>query len=340
MKRKIIFFHAFLAGICIYGAFNCNDPTKDKSPSENKIAVIFDTDANNEVDDQHALAYLLLSGHTFQVEAITVNATSDGGDIEQHFAEAERVLKLCDAPEDLPLLKGANGSFEEIQPQLGNEDFDGAEAVHFIIESAKAHVEDTLTLIAVGKLTNVALAVAKDPSIIPHIRLVWLGSNYPEPGEYNLENDIPSMNYLLKSGIEFDMVVVRYGKPSGTDAIRVVKGGINREMPGLGPHIEEPVTGRHGGSFSNFGDYSIDLFAHTEYYGRPPSRALFDMTAVAIVKNPDWAEKTLIPGPTMVDNQWVEQVDNPRQISLWENFDKDEILANFYTSLKYYQVIE
>ena len=41
-----------------------------------------------------------------------------------------------------------------------------------------------------------------------------------------------------------------------------------------------------------------------------------------------------------VNEQWVEQADNTRKISIWENFDKDEVLANFYTSLKYYQVVE
>ena len=32
------------------------------------IPVIFDTDANNELDDQHALAYLLLNDSTFQCD--------------------------------------------------------------------------------------------------------------------------------------------------------------------------------------------------------------------------------------------------------------------------------
>ena len=30
-----------------------------------RIRVIFDTDTNNEVDDQHALAYLLFNGNAF-----------------------------------------------------------------------------------------------------------------------------------------------------------------------------------------------------------------------------------------------------------------------------------
>ena len=46
-----------------------------------KIRVLLDTDANNEIDDQHAIAYLLLSGDRFILEGITVNRTNNGGDI-------------------------------------------------------------------------------------------------------------------------------------------------------------------------------------------------------------------------------------------------------------------
>jgi hypothetical protein len=40
-----------------------------------RIRVILDTDANNELDDQHAIAYLLFNGDYFDVEGITVNKT-------------------------------------------------------------------------------------------------------------------------------------------------------------------------------------------------------------------------------------------------------------------------
>ena len=52
-----------------------------------------------------------------------------------------------------------------------------------------------------GKLTNITLAIKKDPSIIDRVRIVWLGSNYPDPGEYNLVNDTTAINPLLESGV-------------------------------------------------------------------------------------------------------------------------------------------
>lgn len=68
--------------IILFLTAGCNIAS-DTGNSESKgIPVIFDTDANNELDDQHALAYLLLNEETFDVLGITVNATRSGGEIE------------------------------------------------------------------------------------------------------------------------------------------------------------------------------------------------------------------------------------------------------------------
>lgn len=299
-----------------------------------KLNVIFDTDANNELDDQHALAYLFSNQDYFDIKAITVNATRNGGDIQGHYDEAARIMQLFNINKDIPLLKGANNSYLDIKGDLGNPTFDGYKAVDFIISEAQKSTDQKLVVIAVGKLTNLALALEKEPAIANKIRLVWLGSNYPDPGEYNLEDDIPSMNFVLATEIEFEMVTVRYGKPSGTDAVKVTQEEVNTKMPGLGPKIATPIIGRHGGSFNNFGDYAVNLFSQIELHGNPPARSLFDMAAVAIVKNPEWAKSSVIPCPIMVDQKWEEQPNNDRKIVIWEHFDKEAIMTDFYNSLK------
>ena len=305
-----------------------------------KLRVIFDTDTNNELDDQHALAYLLLNGGTFNVAGITVNATHSGGNIGSQYAEAERVMRLCGYHSALPLYKGADANFDSIRYKVGNDNFDGSEAVNFIIQETKRSGNEKLVIIAVGKLTNVALALAKAPSISRQMKVVWLGANYPAPGEYNLENDTASMNYVLKSDVEFEMATVRYGEPSGTAAVTITQKEVNERMPGKGPEIIIPVAGRHGGEFKTFGDYSVNLFEHIDYHGDPPSRALFDMAAVAIVKNPGWAEGTVIPCPLYINGAWVEKPDNKRKITVWQNFNKKEILDDFYYTIDNYELVE
>lgn len=326
-----------LAALLILGGCNNQPAGKTEagaSQDDNRIPVIFDTDANNELDDQHALAYLLLNDKTFNTIGITVNATRNGGEIGEHVKEAERIVQLCGLKGEIPVIAGANGAFPTISEHIAEPGFDGHEAVDFIIEEAMKERDRTLVLLPVGKLTNIALALQKEPAIAERVRVVWLGANYPGPGEYNLDNDTASMSYVLQTEVPFEMVTVRYGKPSGTAAVLVTQQEIFDKMPGLGPESAEPVTGRHGGTFTNFGDYSVSLFSHIEFHDENRSRSLFDMAAVAIVKDPSWATATEIPCPEYIDEQWMEKPDNPRRILVWEDFDRDKIMADFYATFR------
>lgn len=301
--------------------------------------ILFDTDTNNEIDDQHALAYLLFNSDIFDVEGITVNSTKKPS-VKLDFSEAERVMKLSKSYEEIPLKEGADGNFNQIKGQMKSDDFEGSSAVDFIIQRAMADNSEPLIILAIGKLTNIALALKKEPRIASNSRVVWLGSNYPEPGEHNQDADTTAMNYVLNSDIPFEMVTVRYGKPSGTDAVKVTKAQIVNRMPGKGPHITEPIEGRHGGSFKNFGDYSVNLFKNYEMGGDPPARPLFDMAAVAIVKNPDWAKPKKIPAPILIDNVWKERPGNERMITIWENFHIYGILHDFFKTMRNPKIIE
>jgi inosine-uridine nucleoside N-ribohydrolase len=307
------------------------DP-RTSGPAQALTRVLLDTDANNELDDQHAIAYMLFSGDVFDVEGITVNRTRGGGDVEQQAEEAERITTLAGLRRVFPIFRGANGSFAEIAPHLGERGFDGAAAVNEIIRQAKAS-SARLTLVPIGKLTNIALALRKDPSIASKVRIVWLGSNYPEPGEYNQENDEGALQYVLDTNVPFEIALVRYGTPSGTDHVRVTREEIRERMAGKGPRIRTPVIGRHGGRFETFGDYSVSLFDHIQLSGTPPSRALYDMAAVAIVKNPAWAHARTIPAPKLENGKWVERPGNARTITIWENFDRDAIMKDFYATM-------
>ncbi|HCK98986.1 MAG TPA: nucleoside hydrolase [Candidatus Marinimicrobia bacterium] len=300
------------------------------------MRILLDTDANNELDDQHAMAYMLFNSHIFDVEGITVNRTHNGGEIEKHYEEAERVVKLCSLDKRIKIFRGASGKYEEIKDDVKNPEFDGSDAVNFIIERAHAKDKRKLVLIPVGKLTNIALALKKDPTIIPKVRIVWLGTNYPEPGEYNFVNDTLAIKPILESNVEFEMVMVRYHKETGTDAVKAYLKDIREIMPGKGPEIAEPVIGRHGGSFTNFGDYSVSLFKN--FREDATTRPLFDMAAVAIVKNPAWADRVEMPAPKFENDQWINQPDNPRKIVIWENFDKGAIMADFYSIMENYHL--
>jgi purine nucleosidase len=47
------------------------------------------------------------------------------GHIDGQYDEAKRIMQLCTVFEDIPLFKGANGSFEEIRDHIHSPEFDG-----------------------------------------------------------------------------------------------------------------------------------------------------------------------------------------------------------------------
>ena len=189
-------------------------------------------------------------------------------------------------------------------------------------------------------MTNIALALAKAPDIVDRVEILWLGSNYPDPGEYNLDNDVPALNYILDTEVPFGMAVVRYFNETGTSAVRVTLSDIEKNVVGRGPVSAVPVVGRNGGEFSTFGDYSLDLLKNVRLSGNPPSRALYDMAAIALIKNAAWSRPRTIPAPSYVEGGWKERPTNSRTITLWEHFDSESILQDFYNTLQDYKLAE
>jgi inosine-uridine nucleoside N-ribohydrolase len=304
----------------------------DKSKTKNisMIPIILDTDANNELDDQHAIAYMLFNSDFFDIKGITVNDTYNGGGILGHVEEAERVVKLCNFSNKVKIIPGASGNYYQIKGDLDNVDFDGHEAVNFIIDEARKIEGQKLVLVPIGKLTNITLALEKAPDIAKKVKVVWLGSNWPEPGEYNLINDTSSLAPLLKNkDLEFEILTVRYGKPSGTDAVSLSVEEVRATMTGLGPKVD-PLPGRHGGSFNCFGDYSVELY---KKYGEA-IRPIFDVCALVILKYPEYGKKTAVKGVSFDGMFWAQVGNEEREIVFWEDFDKDAIIKEFYNTMK------
>ncbi len=307
-------------------------PKEPNPQAAEKVRIIIDTDANNELDDQHALAYAFANQNFFRIEGITVNNTQVGEGIEGQWKEAVRITRLFDLWPQMPVLKGADGNYEEISKIMEGE-FDGKEAVDFIIEHSSRKEETPLTVIALGKLTNIALALDKDPGLKDRIKVVWLGSNYPDPGEYNLVNDPASLNRVLDSKVDFEMALVAYGREDGTAAVSISIDKVRKDFPGMGPVIIDSIEGRNGGYFRNFGDYAVNLWENIELYGEEGSRSLFDLAAVAIVKNPDYAEKIMIPPSRYKEGGWKEISTKEDSITMVHNFNREAILNDFYRSL-------
>ena len=299
--------------------------SQDKN-AEKRIPVILDTDASHGVDDQHAIAYLIYSQDIFEIKGMTSN-TTDGTFIETNHKELEDVVKMCDAWGDFPLAIGVSGRFKDIRKNLNEASFDGKAAVDLIIEQAHANKNAKLIIIPIGMLTNIALAMEKDPTIIPKITVFWLGSPFPcwwkDP---NQGSDMEAANYLFNSEVEFWIAPVC----DGGNEIMVSKEEINTIMPGSGLHVEKAIPAR-GKAFTNFGDYSVELFKMVDR----PSRPLYDIAPIASLKNRAWSQQDSVVAPLINEGHdgWAVRPGCSRMVTLFRHYDSDGVMSDFWETM-------
>ena len=313
--------------ISLMGFSSFNKHTNSSSSQDQRIKVILDTDAAHGVDDQNAIAYLIYSQDIFDIRGMTSNAT-DGTTIKTNHKELEDVIKMCGAWGDFPVVKGANGRFKNIRKHLNESSYDGKAAVDLIIQQAHANKTGKLIIIPIGMLTNIALAMEKDPTIIPKIKVFWLGSPYPcwwkEP---NQGSDMDAANYLFNSNVELWIAPVC----EGGNEIMVSKKDINTIMPGKGVHVNPPIEARDK-SFSNFGDYSVELFKMVN----KPSRPLYDIAPIASLKNQNWSQQDSVVTPLINVNHdgWAIRAGCSRMITIFRHYNSKAVMDDFWETMK------
>ncbi|MDR7812942.1 nucleoside hydrolase [Lacrimispora sp.] len=183
-------------------------------------------DCDTGIDDSIALLYAL-KNKKLHVEGFT---TVYGNTSSMQAAENTlRLIKLAECGYDVPVIVGANKSItgvEEPYPVhihgdngIGNVDLPESdqkplneEAADFIIRKAEELCGD-LTIVALGRLTNIAAALEKDPRLPYKIKhLVIMGGAFHKPGnisayaEANIYGDAKAADLVFRAG--FPMTVV------------------------------------------------------------------------------------------------------------------------------------
>lgn len=180
-------------------------------------------DADPGQDDAVAIL-LALASPELDVVAITTVA----GNVPQPLVTAN-ALAMCELAgrTDVPVYKGADGPLERelrtAEYVHGPTGIDGADlptpttkakhghAVDFIIATCLS-ADDPITICPVGPLTNVAAAIARQPSIVSTIREVALmgggffeGGNTTPVAEFNIFVDPEAASIVFNSGVPLTM---------------------------------------------------------------------------------------------------------------------------------------
>ena len=192
-------------------------------PDRSSRPIIIDCDPG--VDDAVAILLALASPDELEVRGITCVAGNVS--LAQTQANARRVCELAGRTDirvfagcERPLLRpryGAKSSHGETglgAAQLPDPTMplQAQHAVDFLIESCLGAEEDGITLCPIGPLTNIALALVKEPKIVSGIReIVLMGGAALNPGnvtsaaEFNIFVDPHAAQIVFECGVNLTM---------------------------------------------------------------------------------------------------------------------------------------
>ena len=196
----------------------------------NKTKIILDTDPGN--DDLLAITMALKSelldvrgltivGGNASIEHTTGNALSlltymDRIEVPVYVGDASALNEASTSPEEFEEFKshridihGETGLHVSLpSPSIGPQKI---HAVDFIIGEAEAN-KGELILVPVGPLTNIALALKKQPRLVDWVKSINLmggavnvPGNVTEYAEFNIYCDPEAANAVLSSGIDIKM---------------------------------------------------------------------------------------------------------------------------------------
>lgn len=181
--------------------------------------VILDCDPGH--DD--AISIIIAASEISKLNILGITTVAGNVNVEKN---TENALKVCELLGlDVPVFKGAERPLvkeSEIAPEIhGESGMDGpvlppavkkeedGHAVDFIIDTLKSTSEG-VTIVPTGPLTNIALALIKEPSIKDNIeKIVLMGGgtfgNWTPAAEFNIYVDAEAAKVVYESGIPITM---------------------------------------------------------------------------------------------------------------------------------------
>ncbi|HEY8966751.1 MAG TPA: nucleoside hydrolase [Candidatus Methylacidiphilales bacterium] len=286
------------------------------------VRAVLDTDTYNEVDDQFALAHLLLSPERVRLEAVYAapffnpscndRSTSALDGMEKSHDEIHRVLGFLPHAPAPRVFRGSPRFLPGAATPV-----ESPAALDLVERAMATPAGEKLYVLGIAAPTNIASALLIEPRIAERIVLVWLGGHapyWPHTREFNLEQDVHASRILLESAAPLILLPCY---PVTSHLITTV-----------------PELAEHLAPHSRLGAYLTEIVR--SYAGNPPgwSKNIWDISASAWLVNPDWVKTEEKPCPVLRDDLTWET--DPaasagrRTVRIARELDRDKIFADFF----------
>ena len=272
--------------------------------------IILDTDLYNEIDDQIALAYVLKSKDALNLEAVTIAPFTKGEyntktSIDKSYEVAKKIFKMCNEQNNEIIFKGATEYFTNDSNQTN-------EAVNKIIQIAKKN--DKTYILSIGCITNIALAIKREPSIINKIEVIWLGTNFlfMKNNDFNFRQDVEAVRYVLDSKVNITIIPtypVSYG-------LMISKYELESRI-------------KNANELCN---YFCEIF--TDDYGtKQVRRVIWDISTVAYMINREWFKTMEISCPRIKEDTSFKLTKFRHKIKFVQRLNSNEIYDDLFSKI-------
>ncbi len=244
--------------------------------AQTRVPIILDTDIGDSIDDALALAFALRSP---ELEVRAVTTVID--DVESKTRLAWKMLGIYNR-RDIALATGAAEPLLDPTMASTSNEFQVLTRNDVIPDAARQRAADLIintvlqargkiTVVAIGPLTNIALALKTDPRIRNNIeRIVIMGGAYLRPEtEYNVKRDRAAAEIVFQSGVPITAV--------GLDVAVNCK-------------LRDQDLDRMRAAIDPAGMFVTRLLDLAEQQTHDPNPTLYDPLALAAVFRPDLLE--------------------------------------------------
>jgi len=256
-------------------------------PPSGRVAMILDTDTFNEIDDQFALVYALLSPAQLDVQAIHATpfhndrSAGPGDGMEKSYDEILRLLDKLGRQHDGFVFRGSTQWLADPATPVPSD------AATDLVERAMGRQPDDapLYVVAIGAITNVASAILIEPAIIERIVVVWLGGHgrhWPHTREFNLKQDVTAARIVFDCGVPL---------------VHLPCLGVTSHLHTTVPEINAHVAGRGA-----IGDYLAHIFREYRADHFAWSKVLWDLAPVAWLIDDATVDTELTTSPLITDD--------------------------------------
>ncbi len=287
--------------------------------SENKkIKAVLDTDTYNEIDDQFALAYLMLSKELFEVRGVFAapffNRRSSGpaDGMEKSYEEILRLFELLGENPEKLVFKGSRSYLPDRRTPV---DSPAARRLIELAREARASGEK-LAVLAIAAITNVASALLIAPEIAADITIIWLGGHeyhFENNREFNLFQDVPAGQVVFDSGAELVHI------PCCN-----VASALLTDVPELLARCRP--SGR-------LGKYLAEITRDYMAEDKTEKKVIWDISTVGFLSCPQAFRKELISAPVLHDDSRWELTSGRHPVTVVRTIDRDIVFDDLFARL-------